>query len=239
MKISFRVIFFLRKTQSFISRSSQKICMDSELEELSRQVAKEARRLQAEMENVNFSDALQKSNESTQSIKSALSRIEERLEKVHGHTGELVNRIPENLCLLLAELRESILERIDSLKQASTESNESNRSTESVSRKGDWRMELFRKLTPREQSLFRACFGSGLITYRELAKRLDISPISAKNIVNRLFQDGDKRRLFRKTHVRGLTKVGVTEAIEKKILHSDRKDPKKHRKPVFVFEEQV
>jgi hypothetical protein len=216
--------------------------MDSELEELSRQVAKEARRLQAELENFSFSDLLQKpnwSNESTRSVESALSRIEERLEKVHGHTGELVNRIPENLCLLLAELRESILERIDSLKQASTESNESNRSTESVSRKGDWRMELFRKLTPREQSLFRACFGSGLITYRELAKRLDISPISAKNIVNRLFQDGDKRRLFRKTHVRGLTKVGVTEAIEKKILHSDRKDPKKHRKPVFVFEEQV
>jgi hypothetical protein len=216
--------------------------MDSELEELSRKVAEEARRLQAELENFNFSDLLQRSNrsnESIESVESALSRIEERLEKVHGHTGELVNRVPKNLCLLLAELKESILERIDSLKQASTESNDSNRSTESVSRKGDWRKELFKKLTPREQSLFRACFGSGLITYRELAKRLDISPISAKNIVNRLFQDSDKRRLFRKTHARGITKVGVTEAVEQKILHSDSKDSKKGKKPVFVFEEQV
>jgi DNA-binding Lrp family transcriptional regulator len=214
--------------------------MDRELEELSRQVAKEARRLQTEMENFNFSDALQRSNrsnESTRSVESALSRIEERLEKVHGHTGELVNRVPENLCLLLAEIKEAVLDRIDSLKQASTKSNESNQSIESVRRKGDWRIELFRKLTPREQSLFRSCFGSGLITYKELAKRLDISPISAKNIVNRLFQDGDKRRLFRKTHVRGVTRVGVTEAVEQKILHSDRKGPKK--KPIFVFEEHL
>jgi len=158
---------------------------------------------------------------------------------VHGHTEELVNRVPENLCLLLAELKESVLERIDSLKQTSTESNESNRSIESVPRKCDWRIELFKKLTPREQSLFRACFGSGLITYKELAKRLDISPISAKNIVNRLFQDGDKRRLFRKTHVRGATKVGVTEAVEKKILHSDRKGSKKNKKPIFVFEDHL
>jgi len=210
--------------------------------ELSRQVAEEARRLQAELENFNFSDLLQtpnRSNESTRSVESALSRIEERLEKVHGHTGELVNRVPENLCLLLAELKESILDRIDSLKQASTESNESNQSTESSHPKGDWRIELFKKLTPREQSLFRACFGSGLITYKELAKRLDISPISAKNIVNRLFQDSDKRRLFRKTNVRGVTKVGVIEAIEQKILHSDSKDSKKNKKPIFVFEEQV
>jgi len=216
--------------------------MDRELEELSRQVAKEARRLQTEMENVNFSDALQKpnrSNESTQSVESALSRIEERLEKVHGHTGELINRVPQNLSLLLAELKESVLDRIDSLKQASTESNETNQSTESAHRKADWSIELFKKLTPREQNLFRACFGSGLITYKELAKRLDVSPISAKNIVNRLFQNSDKRRLFRKTHVRGVTRVGVTEAVEQKILHSDRKDSKKSKKPIFVFEEQV
>jgi DNA-binding NarL/FixJ family response regulator len=216
--------------------------MDTEMEELSRKVAEESRRLQAELENFNFSDLLQRpnrSNESIRSVESALSRIEGRLEKVHGHTGELVNRVPENLCFLLAELKESVLERIDSLKQASTESNDSNQSTESVSPKGDWRIELFKKLTPREQSLFRACFGSGLITYKELARRLDISPISAKNIVNRLFQDGDKRRLFRKTHVRGITKVGVTEAIEQKILHSGSKDSNKNKKPVFVFEEQV
>lgn len=216
--------------------------MDRELEELSRQVAKETRRLQTEMENFNLSGALRRSNRSNQStgsVESALCRIEERLEKVHDHTGELVKRVPQNLCLLLSELKESVLERIDSLKQTSAESNESTQSTESVRPKGDWRIELFKKLTPREQSLFRACFGSGLISYKELAGRLDISPISAKNIVNRLFQDSDKRRLFRKTHVRGLAKVGVTEAVEQKILNSDTKDSKKNRKPIFVFEEQV
>lgn len=216
--------------------------MDTELEELSRQVAKEARQLQTEIENFDFLAELHRSNQSNdsnESVESALIRIEERLEKVHGHTGELVNRVPENLCLLLAELKESVLERIDSLKQASTESNESTQSVESVRQKGDWRVELFKKLTPREQSLFRACFGSGLITYKELAKRLDIGPVSAKNIVNRLFQDGDKRRLFRKTHTRGVTRVGLTEAVEQKILHTDKKGSKKNKKPVFVFEDQV
>ena len=68
--------------------------------------------------------------------------------------------------------------------------------------------------------------------------RLDITPISAKNIVNRLFQDADKRTLFRKTHIRGVAKVGVTEAVEQTILHKSQKTPGKENKPVFVFEKQ-
>jgi len=208
-----------------------------DLTELSRQVAKEAQRLQANIETLHFPADWHRPTGSTGSIESALSRIEERLIKVHGQTGELVNRVPENLSLLLAELKESVLERIDSLKERSTESDESAGSVESAHSKGDWRVELFQKLTPREQSLFRACFGSGLITYKELAERLDIAPISAKNMVNRLFQNGDKRKLFRKTRNRGVTRIGLTEAVEQKILHRNKKGPRKNKKPVFVFED--
>ena len=204
-----------------------------DLAELSRQVAREARQLQANVEKFHFP------TESTGSIESALSRIEERLTKVHGHTGELVNRVPENLSLLLAELKESVLERIDSLRERSTDSTESTRSVGLAHSKGDWRVELFDKLTPREQSLFKACFGSGLITYKELAKRLDIAPVTAKNIVNRLFQNTDKCKLFRKARIRGVARIGVAEAVEQKVLHRNEKGSKNNKKPVFVFEDQV
>ena len=205
-----------------------------DLAELSRQVAREARQLQANVERFHFPTDSNSSTESIRSIESALSRIEERLTKVHGHTGELVNRIPENLSLLLAELKESVLERIDLLKERSTESTGSVGSAHS---KGDWRVELFGKLTPREQSLFRACFGSGLITYKELAERLDIAPVTAKNIVNRLFQNADKCKLFRKAHTRGVARIGVAEAVEQKVLHRDEKGSRKNKKNVFVFED--
>ena len=117
------------------------------------------------------------------------------------------------------------------MKERSTES------VESAHSKSDWRVELFGKLTPREQSLFRACFGSGLITYEELADRLGIAAVSAKNMVNRLFQSADKRKLFRKTHLRGVTRIGVTQAVEQDILHKDKKGLTKNKKPAFVFED--
>ena len=77
-----------------------------------------------------------------------------------------------------------------------------------------------------------------MITYKELAARLNITPVSAKNIVNRLFQNADKRRLFSKTRIRGVAKIGLTEAVEQRVLRSE-KDSKKDKKPAFVFEDQV
>ena len=79
-------------------------------------------------------------------------------------------------------------------------------------------------LTPQEQRLFQACFQSGLITYKELAEHLDVTPTSAKNIVNRVFQSAQKRGLFRKEHVHGIARVGIKETIEREILNGRHKD---------------
>ena len=146
--------------------------------------------------------------------------------------------MPENLEPLLLEVKAAVLDRIDSLKEETTESTGSTESFESGKHRNDWRSELLKKLTPRERNLFTACFGSGLITYKELAASLNITPVSAKNIVNRLFQNADKRRLFSKSHIRGVTKIGLTEAVEQRILRSE-KDSKKGKKPAFIFEDQV
>ena len=189
-----------------------------ELGELSRWIAKEAKRIQAELKSLPSSMNEDGSSKSTQSTESTLSRIEERLKGVHMDTGMLLERIPGYLFVLLSELKQSILERVDSLRSESTESNRSRKSNISSQTKSDWLREAMKSLTPQEQRLFQACFQSGLITYKELAKHLDVTPTSAKNIVNRLFQSAEKRGLFRKQRVRGIARVGITEAIEQDIL---------------------
>jgi len=207
-----------------------------EIEELAAWLKKENEQIQADLECLCLST---ESNESTESIESALSRIEKQLTEVHGHTGTLIERVPENLAVLLAEVKESVLARIDSLKQQPTESTESMQSNKSVQNKDDWGAELLSRLTPQERNLFKACFGGGLITYRELAARLNINPISAKNIVNQLFQNPNKRRLFRKEHIRGIAKVGVNETVEQKILHKKGKNSANKKKPKFIFEDHA
>ena len=200
-----------------------------ELEELSRQIAKETRQLQAEIEYLRLPTHTSRPTGSTESF---LSRIEDRLIQVQGDTGTLVQRVPENLSLLLGELKEVVLERIDSLKQAPTGSNES---TESVESKGNLHNEFLQKLTPREQTLLKACFESGLITYKEVAARLGITPTSAKNIVNRIFQSTDKRRFFRKMRVGGVAKIGIDKAIEKRILSGKERAVDKRKKLASVI----
>ena len=202
-----------------------------ELEELSRQIAKETRQLQAEIEYLRLPTHTSRPTGSTESF---LSRIEDRLIQVQGDTGTLVQRVPENLSLLLGELKEVVLERIDSLKQAPTGSNES---TESVESKGNLHNEFLQRLTPREQTLLKVCFESGLITYKEVAQRLGITPTSAKNIVNRIFQNTDKRRFFRKRRVGGIARIGVDRAVEKGILSGRAKTSTKDKKVPSVIEE--
>jgi hypothetical protein len=192
-----------------------------DLTELSRRIAEEAIRLEAEIESLRLAFDMYDPNSSTESIESTLSRIEERLIEVQDHTGKLVERVPENLLPVLAELKEAVLVRIDSLKNTaagankSTQSNESNRSAGTG---GDWLGEALNTLTPQEKRLFQVCFECGLVTYRELAGRLGITPTSAKNIVNRLFQNTDKRALFRKECTHGVAKVAVDETVQRQIL---------------------
>ena len=148
-----------------------------ELSELSEGIVDEARRLQAEIESLRYivdSYDPSTSTESIESIESTLNRIEGRLTEVHSHTGKLIERVPENLLPILAELKEAVLVRIDSLKNAaiassgSTQSNESNRSAEI---EGDWPGEALSNLTPQEKKLFQACFECGLVTYKELVPK--------------------------------------------------------------------
>lgn len=210
----------------FIKCLSQEIYM--ELSELSRRIAEEARRLEAEMASLHLVFDMYDPNSSTESIESTLSRIEERLIEVHGHTGKLIERVPQNLSSILADLRETILLRIDSLKPTATGSNrstESNESNGSGKRGDNWLGEAISDLTPQEKRLFQVCFECGLITYKELASRLGITPTSAKNTVNRLFQSENKRALFRKECTHGIAKVGVDETVQRQILKGRQKDP--------------
>lgn len=206
---------------------------------MSRRFAKEAMELRADIEQFRLASDIAGatqttgSTDSTGSIESALGRIEDRLVQVHSDTEKLVQRVPENLSLLLAELKEVVLERIDSLKRTSTESIES---PGSVRSKDDFRNEFTQKLTPREQNLLRVCFGSGLITYKEVAQHLGITPTSAKNIVNRIFQNTDKRRFFRKTRSGGIARIGVDKTVEKGILGGSQKSSSKGKKIISVSE---
>ena len=214
--------------------------METDLEEFSRRIAQEAREVQAEVVRFRLASNIAGSTEatgSTGSIESALGRIENRLTQVQAHTGILLQRMPENISLLLAELKEVILERIDSLKRASTGSTRSTESDESVGSKDDLHNKFLQRLTPREQSLLKVCFGTGLITYKEVAQRLGITPTSAKNIVNRIFQNTDKRRFFRKTCTSGIARIGVDKMLEKRILRGSQKNTSKGKKIISVIEE--
>ena len=196
-----------------------------QLEEFAHWIADEARQIQEELEQIK-SDSYP-----NQSIESTLSRIEERLIKVHNNTDTLIERVPQNLNPLLLEIKSAVLERIDSLKAVATQSNESNESIESSKTKGNDDCQLkdtFDKLTGQEKRLFQICFQSGLITYRELARHLSITPVSAKNIVNRLFKDDRKQKLFIKQHSHGVTKIALNKAVEKQILSGKYKTSRKN-----------
>ncbi|MHC4104103.1 MAG: sigma factor-like helix-turn-helix DNA-binding protein [Planctomycetota bacterium] len=172
------------------------------LEELSRYIAKECERIQADLKDPGTDMGAQS--------ESSLSRIEKQVSEIRGHTRELIERVPENLSPLLIGIKESVLEIMSSSwKQQSAER------AKPASPRGNWIMDTLQKLTPQEKKLFKLCFQNGLITYEDLAERLGISLITTRGIVNRLFQDVDKRRLFCKKRRDGFINVGLTEAAER------------------------
>jgi len=74
------------------------------------------------------------------------------------------------------------------------------------------------------------CFQSGLLSYRDIAGHLDITPTVAKNLVNRIFQSGVKRSLFAKEYQHGVVRVGVQSGIQERILGSHAREARKpHR----------
>ena len=209
------------------------------LEELSRYIAKEAERIQADLKDTYPRTV---GDSSTGFVQTTLIQIEERLAKVEGHMIELLRRFPENFSLELAEFKRSLFERIDSLKPQTAEPTGSTGGRPVVDRveplKKNWYEEIFGRLTPREKSIFHACFGSGLITYDELAERLHISPTTVKNKINQLLRDTDKCRLFHKEHIDGVARIKVTNRTENRILHGHKKGSKNDKNPILVLEDR-
>ena len=207
-----------------------------DLEELSRYIAKEAERIQADLKDLCPRTV---GDSSTGFVQTTLIQIEERLAKVEGHIIELLRRFPENFSLELAEFKRALFERIDLLKPQTAEPTGSTGSRPMVDRveplNKNWYEEIFGKLTPREKSIFNACFGSGLITYDELAERLNISPTTVKNKINQLLQDADKRRLFHKEHINGIAKIKVPDKTENRIMYGHKKGSKNDKKPVLTL----
>ena len=189
-----------------------------ELEELSRRVAEQARQLQSDLEDLHGVADVRRMARSTEPVGSVLDRIERRLTVVNDHTDQLLGRVPESLGLLLAEIKDVLLDRLASASQGPTRSSQARRSQTSPPGRLSLK-DAIAALTPTEQKVFRICFDGGLLTYRAIAERLDVAPTTAKNIVNRLFKDSDKRRLFQKRQVHGIAQVTLNEEVQKQILN--------------------
>jgi len=59
---------------------------------------------------------------------------------------------------------------------------------------------------------------SGFLSYAEIGEKLAITHESAKNLVNRLLKDTDKRRLFSKQETDQGIKVGVSSDVQDEVL---------------------
>jgi DNA-directed RNA polymerase specialized sigma24 family protein len=167
-----------------------------ELAELAWELQRDAQYLRA------WANLANRSGESAESTAGALERIERKIGAVHGQTSELIERVPKDLGQVLAELKQSLVLRLDEaaratesaesddplVADASNRANQTNRSP----------MSAVRSLTPQERRVFQVCFQSGLLSYRDIAAHLEITPTAAKNLVNRIFRSDRKRALFTK-----------------------------------------
>ena len=142
-----------------------------------------------------------------------LQRIEETINSIHAHTSVLIARLPEDVTRTLAGPRRGILEHGAQIlsRQGGTAVAYANQSALNPT-------ELVERLSPQEKRVFKLCFHSGPLTYKQLGNKLGISPISAKNLVNRIFHENGKRTLFRKEALGGTVKVAVSHNVERQIL---------------------
>jgi len=197
------------------------------------QLARELVRLawQLERDAADLAEWANRSNRSDESpVAASLGRIEVRLGTVHEHTSELLRRVPVELDKAIADLRQALLVRLD-------EATRPNGSAESQDPRGATRatettqspQTAIRALTPQERRVFQVCFQSGLLSYRDIAGHLDITPTAAKNLVNRVFQAAHKRSLFTKECRHGVVRVGVQAGIQERILGSQIRGTRRPR----------
>ena len=177
-----------------------------------------------------------RSVESTDAVAQRLVRIESKVSDIHGHTSELIRRVPGDLGPVLAELKEVLITRLESLLEA-TQSHGSadsrhvaaaNQATHSAQSAGA----VVPSLTPQERKVFQMCFRSGFLSYRDIASQLDITSTAAKNLVNRIFLSDRKRSLFTKQYHHGAVRVGLQPAVQGRILAGrvSEKPPQKRTK---------
>lgn len=189
-----------------------------ELTELAWKLQRDAQYLKA------WANLANRSGESAESTTAALARIDRKLGAVHGQTSELIERVPKDLGQVLAELKQALVLRLDEAARA-TESAESDDplvvdASNRANQTNHSPMSAVRSLTPQERRVFEVCFQSGLLSYRDIAAHLEITPTAAKNLVNRIFQSDRKRPLFTKEHRHGAVRVGVRPGIQEHILGS-------------------
>jgi len=78
--------------------------------------------------------------------------------------------------------------------------------------------EITKGLTGKQKKLLAILLASGFLSYVEIGEKLDITRESAKNLVNRLFKDTDKGRLFSKQETDQGIKVGVSSDVQDEVL---------------------
>jgi len=198
------------------------------MERLAEEVARLARELEREVDDLRR--ALADSNGPSEATDSTerLGRMERRLEAIQGDTGELIRRVPGDLGELLAEMKRLLLLRLVESAGA-TESvdagvvaNDSPQTLPAPSM-------MVRSLTRQERRVFELCFQSGFLSYREIAEHLDITPSAAKNLVNRMLQLGRKRPLFAKQYKHGVARVGIRPDLKDRILKGPGSEEKQRR----------
>lgn len=200
------------------------------MERLVCEISRLAREIQRDIEEL--PTRAYHSNGSVESAGSAqrLERIERKLEAVHEDTGEIIRRVPKDLGGMLADLKRSMLLRLEVAAQ-SNESADSSTSHHEIAPNHSNRSvaTMVKLLTSQERHVFQLCFQSGFLTYRDIAEHLDITAGAAKNLVNRIFQSDKKRPLFTKQYKHGSARIGLQPDLQSRILTGSSRGSRKKR----------
>jgi DNA-binding CsgD family transcriptional regulator len=78
--------------------------------------------------------------------------------------------------------------------------------------------EITTGLTGKQKRLLAILMDSGFLSYAEIGEKLGVTRESAKNLVNRLIKDTDKRRLFSKQETDQGIKVGASSQVQDEVL---------------------
>lgn len=200
------------------------------MEHLARELARLAWELERQAEDLlNWANGSSRSDESP-GMEATLGRIEARLGSVHEHTSELLRRVPADLEQAVTDLKEALLVRLDEATGANQSARSGDpfrptRATEATQSP----QAAIRALTPQERRVFQLCFQSGLLSYRDIAIHLDVTPTAAKNLVNRVFQSARKRPLFVKRYEHGAVRLGVQPDLQRRILGGPKTDMAERR----------